>query len=936
MLQTSCGLPLYSRLSSILALTFALLTLPCLGQQPRVLAPHKPVDPRDPISKIRLNPAVPRSMIGGFWMIDANRKASIYLKNGLETSAITVTPVLFLSNGKRYALDPVTLDPSGTSVISINNGLEHQGVAPWGILSGYVEINYSWPWDPLCVSVTSVDPMHSTIFTTGFQPSVVPSLPVRAPKIVDGLNTVEGLWWKPTADVTGFVALSNGSAQPAEAKVKISDENNIQIGEQNVHLSPHGTKIVQLSEMQSFPVGATGGLVIQYTGPATSMLLNGGLEDQESGFSANLPFHFFAIPEPTQSTTETYAELGLMTGAADPMMSFPNGITFTPFSVVRNVGDVPVTVTPSSYWMLGGSAVSSRQSPFTVAPFASVALDVPSLLAKAGLGSFSGSVNLILEAQGPSRSLLLASGSVDAKNNYVFQVLPRGVQESAYKSISYWSTGNGDDTMVTVWNPADEPQDFVFTLYFTGGHYGQPIHLGPRATQTFNISEIIQNQIPDAQGNTIPLAVREGSAKLSGMQASNEQILVALDAGTYNVRKATCSYYCISCGGEVYAYVDGGTIIPFNVGVQSQFNLHYQYNDGSQYYTNGGSWSSTYTNVATVGTSNGMGTGMSHGWTTFSDYFEGPIYNSNYCGIDPFCPYAGQLGGVGSELVAPTVSFSNINYVIVGQTATTTATVTPSNNSSPISLSISSPAAVVSPTGTFTTNTNVVVKGLTVGQATLSATMPNPEGGSALPLGSTSFAVTTAAPTATITQNTFGAYTGDDGAGPNYTNKVGTSNLGMFANNTRFNGCGIGFETVGTISPSNYTGTIKIHRTIVTDQAWINSSENKPAEEPPGYNDTSLDFVQDENPQSGTSKGKVYDLDAPGQHPPSIDGNTYRMRVNFSTYAVLPDGTAISPTYNFYVRLSCKLTSSGFQFVNDVAGDNQIGTGTTKTSSNLQ
>lgn len=63
-------------------------------------------------------------------MIDANRKASIYLKNGLETSPLTVTPVLFLSNGARYALDPVTLDPSGTSVISINDGLASQGVAP--------------------------------------------------------------------------------------------------------------------------------------------------------------------------------------------------------------------------------------------------------------------------------------------------------------------------------------------------------------------------------------------------------------------------------------------------------------------------------------------------------------------------------------------------------------------------------------------------------------------------------------------------------------------------------------------------------------------------------------------------------------------------------------------------------------------------------------
>ena len=53
----------------------------------------------------------------------------------------------------------------------------------------------------------------------------------------------------------------------------------------------------------------------------------------------------------------------------------------------------------------------------------------------------------------------MSSGSVDQKNNYVFEVKPYGVAESAAKELCYWSTSNGDDTMLTLWNPADEPQD---------------------------------------------------------------------------------------------------------------------------------------------------------------------------------------------------------------------------------------------------------------------------------------------------------------------------------------------------------------------------------------------------------------------------------------------------------------------------------------------
>ena len=179
--------------------------------------------------------------------------------------------------------------------------------------------------------------------------------------------------------------------------------------------------------------------------------------------------------------------------------------------------------------MQGASARSARLAPFSLLPFRAETLNLPSMLLTAGLSTFNVSVTLILEAQGQPRSLLLASGSVDQKNTYVFQVLPRGVQESAAKTVSYWSTGNGDDTMVTIWNPADEAQDYRFTLFFAGGHYRLPIHLEARATRVFNISETIQNQIPDEDGNIIPASVHEGSAKIAGVHADNEDILVALE-----------------------------------------------------------------------------------------------------------------------------------------------------------------------------------------------------------------------------------------------------------------------------------------------------------------------------------------------------------------------------------------------------------------------
>src|SRR5438128_885362 len=135
------------------------------------------------------------------------------------------------------------------------------------------------------------------------------------------------------------------------------------------------------------------------------------------------------------------------------------------------------------------------------------------LLVQANLKNYNGSVNLVLDVTGnaPHGAVLLSSGSVDAKNTYVFQVASETVKESIAKNLSYWSTRDGDDTMVTLWNPADEAQDFLFTLFYASGHYRYPVHLGPRATFVFNISQLVQSSIPDVDGNVIPVGIHEGS-----------------------------------------------------------------------------------------------------------------------------------------------------------------------------------------------------------------------------------------------------------------------------------------------------------------------------------------------------------------------------------------------------------------------------------------
>ena len=717
------------------AFVITVLASTSFAQQPKVLAPHRPIPPLIPQSQQQpLPPAKPGSLAGGFWMTDPNTHSTLYLKNVVDIAPVTVNPILFLSNGNKYPLPAVTLDPSGTAVIDINAALQNLGIASYSTLSGYVELDYNWPWVPLCATIRVVDLIHSTIFTYGIPPSPSNQTPTN-----NQPTSLLGMWWKYDNNVTGFVSLANTSSQTIAAAVAVTDAQGIVLGTHNVNVSPNGTKIVSLPELQQ--TSATeGGLQVAYTGPPGALDVNGGIEDQSIGYSANLRF---APAASGTSASSSVAAVGVMAGAADPMMLFPAGTTFTPYAVVRNVSNTAISVSPTLWWMQGGTASSYVVGTLTIAPGQVQRLNLTSGLSSAGLSTFSGSITLEMDMQGPQGSLLVQVGSVDQTGTYVFEVMPHVVQESVSKSIGYWSTANGDDTMVSIWNPADEAQDFVFRLVFSGGSYLLPVHLGVRATQSFNISQLIQNQVPDTLGNVIPASIHEGSAVLGGAQADVQHILVALDSGTYNVRKATCGVNCVYCDGYTSFAMDPGSA-SFAVQATKQYQFIGTYSNGSQYNV-AGPWSSSNTSVATVASSTGVATGVAVGTANFITSFDEPVFQGNVCsGNNASCSAFASGTPSGGGNVTPSVSFSS-TQVQVGQTATISATVTPSANTVPISLSISSPAAIVSPTGTFTQNTSIVVQGLSVGTATLSATVSNSDG--TTPVGSTSFQVVPPPPT---------------------------------------------------------------------------------------------------------------------------------------------------------------------------------------------
>lgn len=80
-----------------------------------------------------------------------------------------------------------------------------------------------------------------------------------------------------------------------------------------------------------------------------------------------------------------------------------------------------------------------------------------------------------------------------------------------------------------------------------------------------------------------------------------------------------------------------------------------------------------------------------------------------------------------------------------------------------------------------------------------------------------------------------------------------------------------------------------------------------------------------------------YDWDAPGFLQGTTAGGVYRYRANFREYVTTPSGKRLSTYNEYYVRFSCTFDSTGkASFFSGIAGDNEVGGGSTNLSWDLK
>jgi hypothetical protein len=163
------------------------------------------------------------------------------------------------------------------------------------------------------------------------------------------------------------------------------------------------------------------------------------------------------------------------------------------------------------------------------------------------------SAGLEFQYTGELGALITAAFSVSESGNQVFRVplWDIAAQRSATGGYPWYIEGDSS-TLVYIKNVTDQPRKFRMYLMYAGGAYLYPLTtVAPGQTTTIDIRGLRDNQVPDANGKTIPLTETRGQLEWS-MTGGEDRVLIGRSEQVDLAQGISSNYACINCCGNSF------------------------------------------------------------------------------------------------------------------------------------------------------------------------------------------------------------------------------------------------------------------------------------------------------------------------------------------------------------------------------------------------
>ncbi len=431
-----------------------------------------------------------------YWTTLENHTSSIILRNTHIEDTFTVTPVLWLSNGQHRALQPATLAPNATATIDIGRALRELGLPPqWGS----AEFRYEHPNKDVLLAEITVSEGGGTIGYT------VPTY-----EYVGQSRNLNALVLLPSEDAGIYISAQNVSTSAItvlpflELAGRMNPLSAITIPPRSaVTLTVPASRFAESAPTPENPV--PGRVVLQHQGPYGALNAVGWLEDEKIGFSSTVTF---TDPAAVQSNSLYGSQV---------LASLPvrGGQPLSSFLLLANTSDSLAPVDGEMLLNTPGGPVSVPLSLGVLPANQTRMLKLNDVMSR--YRAISGAVKVFYPGAKGVIVGRLYSLTADADLTLYSILDPdpywyfRGLR---------WSIERGADTLLTITNFSESPDDVRIEIFYDGGSREFPVlALGGRESRTISFREMLGEL-------EAPVPGQRGGFRVIGKCSSQSRLLV--------------------------------------------------------------------------------------------------------------------------------------------------------------------------------------------------------------------------------------------------------------------------------------------------------------------------------------------------------------------------------------------------------------------------